>query len=318
MLGNISDTFLFNHSDAIGSNRLAIITGGSGYIAGNIALKLEESGWDVILLVRSESDIGANKALKKTRYHLYDGSAKSLRIFSTLDKDKTVFMHLAASIELKGEIEKFDQILSGNINLGMEITSFMIQYGFRKLISTESYWQFNEDGTLGGNSLYAASKSAFSLLLEYLSKHYLTVDCLVLYDVFGPNDKREKLINSIIKNISRTNRIDMTEGNQVLDYIYIDDVVSAFHVAAQRMIIQNENPGFNRYAVRSMVSMTLRNYVDLIEKTLGHQLDISWGALPYPPYQIMSPWLPGLDRRLPGWEPSIQFQAGIMNLIHHE
>jgi nucleoside-diphosphate-sugar epimerase len=318
MPSKISEAFLFNYPDTVGSSKLAIITGGSGYIAGNIALKLEEFGWDVVLLLRSKSDIGVNKALKKTRYHLYDGSAKSLRIFSTLDKDKTVFIHVAASIELRDEIEKFDQILNGNIKLGIEIASFMVQHGFRKLIFTESYWQFNEDGTLGGNSLYAASKSSFSLLLEYLSKYYLTVDCLVLYDVFGPNDKREKLINSLIENASRANRLDMTEGNQILDYIYIDDVVNAFHVAAQKMIEQNENASFNRYAIRSMVSMTLRNYVDLIEEILGCQFDISWGTLPYPPYQIMRPWLPGLDRLLPGWRPSIKFQEGIKNLICHE
>ena len=296
--------------------KCAVITGGLGYIGRNLSIYLEKNGWEVILLVRKSSAPKSTPFGKYISLIEYDRTEKSLSPLNNLDRNRTVFFHLAASMEIDEEIENSAELIDSNISLGMSLATYMAQKGFKFLVSTESYWQFDEQGILGGNTLYASTKSACSLLLGYMAKEYLTVISLVLYDVYGPGDTRGKLINNLLDSVEREQTFDMTEGKQVVDYVHIDDVVIAYQIAADQLLSTDMLPSFNRYTVRTMRPLQLRVYIQLIEQIIGKSLSIRWGARGYQAFQIMRPWLPASDHQLPGWEPTIPFEAGIRGLAN--
>lgn len=292
----------------------AVLTGGLGYVGRHVADCLVAHGWDLVLLLRPGARARLQSSLRGSRCVDYDGCLASLDALE-LDDSRTVFFHLAASTETHDEFGSCDALLDSNIRFGVHLLSYMARHRQGKLISAESYWQFDHDGVLGGNCLYAASKSAFSLLLEYAGRSAARVIALVLYDVYGPDDERGKLLNLLVRHTMTRQPIDLTPGEQIVDYVHVKDVALAFVMAGQALLQQPPGPGFQRHTVRSMQSARLRDVVETVGRVLGQVPPARWGAKPYPPHQVMRPWLPPDERQLPGWAPSIPLEVGLRDLI---
>ena len=52
-----------------------------------------------------------------------------------------------------------------------------------------------------------------------------------LYLTYGPNQSTNRLIPTVIKNALKNNSFDCSDGNQLRDFIYIDDVTNAILLA---------------------------------------------------------------------------------------
>lgn len=298
-----------------GIHSYVVITGGLGYVGSRVASLFTDMGWEVICLIRpgTAPEFLSNK--RGIKFVHYDGAVESLSGLKKLPRDRTVFLHLAAKSSKTEEIEAAITLLKSNVEYGLNLTKFMIENGFIKFIFSESYWQFDDSGRVGGNCLYAATKSAFSLILEYMSKRYLNATSLVLYDVYGSGDLRGKLLNTVINHASESDPIPVTEGMQVIDYIHVEDVARAFLVASKSILDDTSLKKFQRYTVRSMRPLSLRNYIEIATSVTKKNLNVNWGAKPYPPHQIFVPWLPPSEMQVPGWQPVIQFEDGIRGLV---
>lgn len=300
------------------ANKLAVLTGGNGYIGRNLNRHLLNTGWDTVLLLRADSQpiYPFDKGFGYCRSLQYDGTRQSLDSLDLDDDAEVVFFHLAAHSVLSDALNNLDRLLDSNIRFGTHLLDYMSKNGFRNLVLAESYWQFDQEGSLGGNNLYSASKSALSLLAQHYSKNMQIVS-LVLYDVYGPDDNRGKLVNLLIKSAVTQVPVDITQGEQLLDYVYIDDVVRAFDIAGTSLLKPSchVQQGFCRATVRTMDARKLREYVDIIGQVVGRTPNVRWGAKPYPAHQIMTPWLPPASAQLPGWLPTFSFPSGVQKIV---
>ncbi len=296
----------------------AVVTGGLGYIGCRVASLFADMGWEVVCLIRPTADPAVLPNRNRLRFVNYDGTLESLSVLKELPTDRTVFLHLAATSSKTEEVDAAITLLKSNVEYGLNLTKFMSENGFRKFILAESYWQFDVSGNLRGNCLYAVTKSAFSLILEYMSNRYLNAISLVLYDVYGSDDLRGKLINTVINAESQKQPISVTEGKQIIDYIHVEDVARAFLVASDLIVNDPSLTKFRRYTVRTMRSLSLREYIELAADATEISLNVNWGDIPYPPFQIFKPWLPAADMQLPGWRPIIEFEDGIRGLVENK
>ena len=54
--------------------------------------------------------------------------------------------------------------------------------------------------SMNPNSLYSATKSSFQPILDYYAQYFsFNIITLILMDVYGPNDPRNKLIPTLIQ-----------------------------------------------------------------------------------------------------------------------
>jgi nucleoside-diphosphate-sugar epimerase len=297
--------------------KTAVLTGGFGYVGQHVAQCLIDQGWDLVLLARAGFNKRFSHGVTFVRVVEYDGSLDSLDALN-IEGTQVVFFHLAASADLKNEAENCDKLFESNVRLGVHLLTYMCRHNVDKFIYAESYWQFDNCGTLGGNTLYASSKSAFSLLLEYYCRNSIRAISLVLYDVYGPNDKRNKLLNFVITNTLAKIPIDMTEGAQILDFIHVHDVARAFEIAGQALLDGRDSSTFKRHTVRSLQSLKLRDFIEILGNVINITPLVRWGVKPYPNYQIMRPWLPSEVWQLPGWMPEIPFNKGVKDLLKND
>jgi nucleoside-diphosphate-sugar epimerase len=188
----------------------------------------------------------------------------------------------------------------------------MISNGVFKMINTGTSWQHFKNANYDPVNLYAATKHAFEAVLKYyIETTALNVITLKLFDTYGPDDRRPKLFNLLKQTEYRNIPLPMSQGEQLIDAVYIDDVIEAFLMAGKRLL-DREHARYEEYAVSSGDPVSLRDLVRLYEKLAGKQLLINWGERPYRDREVMVPWNRG--KLLPGWSPQYSLQEGLKNL----
>src|SRR5260221_5420129 len=103
----------------------------------------------------------------------------------------------------------------------------------------------------------------------------------------------------------------MSIGDQLIDIVYIDDVVSACVTAANRLFDQKVTR-HERFSVSSGAPIRLRDLAELYQQVTGQKLNIVWGQRPNREREVMVPWVQG--ELVPGWKPLVELEKGIKNL----
>lgn len=300
--------------------KIAVLTGGGGYIGKNLNSYLIANGWDTVLLVRLGTETSFRSPFVENHCQIlvYDGTQDSLATLQFHPSANVVFFHLAAHSGVDGLSNNTGRFIDSNIIFGMHLLEFMAKNGYQNFVFAESYWQFDSEGKLGGKCLYATTKSAFSMLAEYFSK-YVCINALVLYDVYGPCDARGKLVNVLLNSVVTKTPIDLTPGEQLLDYVHIDDVVRAFELVGRSLLSRRyEEKIFCRSTVRTMEVRKLKEFVEILGQVVGNIPNVRWGEKPYPAHQIMMPWFPSEKFQLNGWQPKYTFLTGLKSLLKYE
>lgn len=296
-----------------------LITGATGYIGHRLAKRLLDMGLSVHALARRDSTLSRLQSLGgKLEVHVIDGESSGLSpglspgLSQCLKRAEaeTVF-HLAGDSS-GGDFQK---TLEANFLFGARLLEAMNDAGTRRMVNTGSFWQFDEEGKAAPNSLYAAAKQAFQDILGYYAAHR-DMGCvtLMLFDVYGPGDWRNKLMHVLLE-ASQGSQLDMTGGKQLLDSVHVDDVVEAYVTAYERL--QSDEHGVHQtFFVGSGERVTLKDLVREFENACAKPLAVNWGAKPYPPHQIFRPC--PAEPRLPGWSARISLPDGLRQVVEFD
>ena len=164
-------------------------------------------------------------------------------------------------------------------------------------------------------NLYAASKSAFNNIINfYANTTNITFSTIYLNDTYGPNDTREKIFNLWLKVANSGKTLEMSKGEQLIDMIYIDDVINAFIVLIDLLNSQYKTLAKDKiFALHTKDRKTLRELANIFEEIIGKKLNILWGAKPYMQRENFIPFEGGED--LPNWQEHFTFKDGITKII---
>lgn len=294
--------------------RKALVTGATGYIGSNLCQSLLDDKWNVEVLVRKSSSLLVPILASKVASHVYDGSTESVLEAVKKSKPDIVF-HIASRFIAEHQSADISDLISSNILYGTQLVEACVQCGVKCFLNTGTSWQHYRSSNYDPVCLYAATKQAFEDILDFYSDAYsLRVINLKLFETYGPNDMRPKLINFLIKTALTGERLGISPGNQALDLVYITDVTNAFICCAHQLIEGVEGEKFNKtYAVSSGVAITVRQIIEIIEKCIGHQVNVSYGARPYRKREVMMPWQD--SRTPPGWDVTIDLKNGITLIL---
>ncbi|ARU32303.1 NAD-dependent dehydratase [Sulfuriferula sp. AH1] len=289
--------------------RVALVTGGTGFVGANLVRKLVNDGWDVHAVVRPGSDLSMLADIEQTiQVHVHDGSTEQLIEIVKFASPQIVF-HLASLFLAQHAPQDIAPLINSNLLFSTQLVEAMSVNGVRHLINTGTSWQHYENQDYSPVCLYAATKQAFEAVLTYyVDVARLAAVTLQLFDTYGPNDPRAKLFTLLRKTARSGEPLLMSPGEQLIDLVYIDDVLAAYLLAAERLL-QNRVGSHEIYAVTSGQPVRLRDLVETYGRITGQTLAVEWGARPYRPREVMLPWNRGTV--VPGWEPKVGLAAGI-------
>lgn len=289
--------------------RIAVITGGNGYVGSELIRQLMASGAEVHAVANANTNrLGA--LLPRDCIHSLGNDFAAISALVTKLQPEAIY-HLAAAVH--AEPTGLDQMMA-TLQSGLLLGSSLLQGAVEcrqppVFLHAGTFWQFDAGG-YNPNSFYAAAKQAFHDLLTYYCRvRSLRGATLVLYDIFGPNDTRRKLWNTLRQSQPHS-VLSLTEGRQYIELVHVADVARAF-LQASSLLMQGV-PLELVYSVRSGVRITLRELLEEVRLRASLELEFDWGAIPYGPGQSFEPWI---GAALPGWSPAVGPVDGITALV---
>lgn len=289
------------------------ITGATGFIGSNLVKYLLSKNYDIYVLIRSSSKI---EILPKENIKLFifDGDIESLiKIFKEAKPD--VVYHIASMFISEHNSHHIPDLISSNILFSTLLVEAMVKTNTLNLINIGTSWQhykYDSSEYLPVN-LYSATKQAFiDILRYYIDAENLRAITLKLFDTYGPNDNRKKLLNLLKDSHLYGTEIALSPGEQMIDLVYIDDVVRAITMAGE-MLIREKGIKYEEYSVDTKQPIKVRDLVKLYEEIAGVKLNVKLGAKPYRKREVFKPWEKG--KWLPGWEPQVSLSEGLRKFI---
>ena len=166
--------------------------------------------------------------------------------------------------------------------------------------------------------LYTATKTAFRAFVDYYSHtghgfRYLTA---VPYSVYGGQMTVKRLFDYIKESQDATTPVDMTAGEQVLDFIHVDDVAAFFaSVVAQpgKFLALPENG--MEFHLGTGRGTSIREVAAMMEELSGKKCNINWGGRPYREQDIMHAVAPIGRNVACGWKANISLKDGIQKFL---
>lgn len=257
--------------------KTVLLTGVTGFLGSHLLSALLEEGYKVVVLKRSTSSILRINHLMDD-ITLYDIDKYELDdIFAHECIEAVIHVATSYSREERNELD----IVDTNIVLGINLLKSVAKHGVRIFINTDTF--FNIDNLLASHmKAYTLSKKQFIEWLKYFSFSGVSVINMKIHHVYGPGDNSDKFIpwlqTSLINN---SGPVNLTRGIQLRDFIYIDDVVSAFILALKTVDIKER---FKEYNVCTGIKTSVRDFsLELhsqITDKYGVDTELVFGATP--------------------------------------
>lgn len=291
----------------------ALVTGATGFVGSNLVRGLLNNTWQVDVIARPSSSLEMLSGIEeKVGIHRFDGETASL-LQIVADSKPSVVFHVASLFVSEHKAEQVEDLIQSNVLFGTQLLEAMSKVGVSNLVNTSTSWEHYENKEYSPVNLYAATKKSFADMLQYyVDVKGIRAITLKLFDTYGKGDTRPKLFNLLERIAQTKDPMAMSLGDQLIDLVYIDDVVNAFEIAADRLMAGQVSVSEN-YGVSSGNPIPLKMIVEFYEQLIGLHLPIQWGGRPYREREVMRPW--SYFATLPGWEPKTSIKEGIRMII---
>jgi nucleoside-diphosphate-sugar epimerase len=283
-----------------------LITGAAGFIGRRLTQALEYAGADVIGVDASFSD-----SLSSGQHIVDIRDADSLTHIVRSSWPAYVF-HLAAIGVTDPFLPLKDVLavnLQGSINLFQACFSTPHTENPICLVNTGTPYEYG-NGT--GKQVcpinpYAASKAAAFAVAQmlYRTEGYPIVTVRP-FQVYGPGQSIRALIPSALKAIHTGEPFLMTQGEQCRDFIYIDDIVSGYLLAAKQGIAGKS------YDLGWGCTHSIKKAINMLFDICQTPMKPIFGALPYRPGEIWDMCANNRDANQDlDWSPGVPLDRGL-------
>jgi len=294
-----------------------LVIGGSGFIGGAIVKNAISLGWDVDSLglsIPSEekkvcdvnylaADITNLESLKilATKQYQYIVNAGGYINHSTFSDggDKVLDAHFGGVVNLVENIDRVGLIRFVNIGSSDE-------YGSMPAPQSESARE-------SPISPYSAGKVAATQFLQmlYRTEKFPAVT-LRLFLCYGPGQDKMRFLPHLVSRCLSNDEIEISPGEQLRDYCYIDDVVDAVFLS-----LTNKDASGRVFNIASGIPVSIKDVVERVVDIIGSGIP-KFGAVPYRDGESMELYADiQLAKKILDWKPKIGLLEGLKRTIKH-
>ena len=299
-----------------------LITGGTGFQGSNLSRSLLKDGYDVVIL-------NTHSQKNETNVQRFDLSGAYM-IWGTINDMKTVkdamfdvdlVIHTAAKIHvddsIKNPTDYFETNVMGTNNVLEAARRFNKPVIHVSTCEVYGYQDadLTEDSPLMPRSPYAASKAgADRMAYSYYTTYDMNICIVRPFNVFGPGQKDGEtgaVIPIWTTELQKGKNINIYgDGSQSREFIYIDDLISAYRILIDKMLFGNELAG-EVINIGTGIDVTIK---DLAEKMVEKVMCLDKSEIIYSknrPGEVKR-FISNSDKmKSLGWTPKISIDEGL-------
>lgn len=278
-------------------NKTIVITGATGYLGFKFLKNILKTNYNICVLKRENSDISKIKDLSGN-IHFYNTDESSIhKLF--VENDVEMIIHFATLYGRKGET--IFEIKEANLDTPLLLLNYAIVHGVKYFINTGTSLPYL-------TNQYSLFKNQFSECLEFFSSKIVTINIL-LEHFYGPDDDESKFISSMIGKMKKNVvEIELTAGTQLRDFIFIEDVISAYLCIIQNL---NKFSGFNIVPLGSGDTVTIREIVEIMKEVSGSKSNLLFGKIAMRDNELLCSDSDISKLKNLGWSPNYTLNEGL-------
>ena len=273
-----------------------VVTGATGFIGSSLVRHLASIGEQVLAVGGPRSRHGIDSGAVK--WLSYEENYKAITQLVVAAQPASV-IHCVNHYSLRHAVSDIDEAIDANIRFGSLLLGALAEMPVQ-FINLSTFFQ--RQGLTGTqpNSFYAASKQAFSDIVQWFGNNSnLQVCDLMLFDTYGPGDKRNKLIPRLLECAAVGSNMAIQTPSAELNLCFINDVILGI-----TDVVLKRTTGV--WSLRAEKYVKVTEVVGHVESISGQSVVGKWGDTePRVSSRIDTP------PTLAGWSPQVSLQSGI-------
>jgi nucleoside-diphosphate-sugar epimerase len=282
-----------------------LLTGATGFLGSNIFTAIADS-CDLAVLTRKLSNLSriSKPGFDFQNFVLEENGVES--IVETFRPE--IIIHCATDYGRKSVPQM--QVIEANLMLPLRLIHAASKAGTSMFVNTDTFLD-------KGINHYSLSKRQFNEWFHTYAKDMLCIN-MVLEHFYGPFDDKTKFVSFIIDELLNNKaEIPLTAGTQKRNFIYIEDVVSAF-----RTILDHKFPnrtGYYDFFIASESTIAIKDLVCQIKSLCGNTAtQLNFGALPFRENEVMDSSVDISAMKALNWSPKISLENGLKYTVDLE
>jgi nucleoside-diphosphate-sugar epimerase len=289
-----------------------LVTGASGFIGRHALSPLAARGYEVHAVSSRHHDRAPGNDTTWHHVDLLDGEAVA-RLLGRVRP--THLLHCAWSL-VPGQYAKSPANLAW-VRASLDLIQRFAESGGRHVAITGTCFEYDwsygwcrERTPLAPGTLYGAAKAGLHMTAQaYAREAGLTLAWCRIFFLYGPHEHQSRLVASVITSLLQGNEARCSHGNQIRDFMHVQDVADALVAALDARVHGPIN-------IASGEPVRLRTIIDRTAELIGRPELVRLGAIPVPGDD--PPLIVADTRRLAretGWTPRIPLDKGLQHTI---
>jgi nucleoside-diphosphate-sugar epimerase len=295
-----------------------LVTGAGGFIGSHVVRRLASENHEVFAVIRKPGSIQPEEATEGGVHEVALDLNDDAALRSALQSIRPgVAIHLAwytQPAKYWNAPENLDCVA-----MSLKVARSLAESGCKRLIAAGTcaeydwdYSELSEESTpLRPRGLYGTCKNALRETLEaYCRTESMQFVWMRFFYLYGPGEARERLIPSVILSLLKERSAECTSGEQVRDFLYVEDAAGAVAAVAR----SRETGPVN---IASGQPIKVRTLVETIARILHRSDGVALGTIPHNPRD--PPRLVANVSRLVhrfGWEPAFTIDGGLLRTVN--
>lgn len=295
-----------------------VLTGGAGFLGASVLKKLLNKNFKVLLILRKNTNCWRINSLLGSCKIIYSDIEK-LHQFQQeiIDFKPDALIHTAWIGVTNNKRNDLSQV-SDNIECTIKLFNILQIAKVKTIIGIGSQaeygpvnHQINEYHLTAPSTLYGAAKLAcFHTLQVLCQQNNIRLVWHRLFSSYGPRDNSSWFIPYLINQLINNQEPNLTAGEQLWDYIYIDDAAEAVILS----LVYSHARGI--YNLGSGGVISIRDLAEKIKNKINSDLKLGLGLVPYRSDQVMHLQADITKLKLDlNWSPEISLEFGLEQTI---